>query len=155
MSVGFLSQVEHNQSSPSLASLRRIADALGTSLFTLLASEDQGPFIVRNGFRFSLRWPDRNVSYQLLSPNHHTNRMEAVLTTLEPGVATADDALPHREGEEFTYVMSGRVRLYLGAESHVLEKGDSVYFNASIPHRYANEESVPAELLTIMTPPLC
>jgi len=153
LSVGFLSQVEHNQSMPSLTSLRKIAEALECSVFTLLAAEDGGVHVVRRGRRKTFRCPDHKVTYELLSPDHNRSRMELAFARLRPGCATCDSPLAHNEGEEFAFVVSGRVRVELGNDSHDLEEGDSVYFNSCIPHRYLNVGEEVACLLTAMTPP--
>ncbi|MCL6450181.1 MAG: XRE family transcriptional regulator [Acetobacteraceae bacterium] len=154
LSVGFLSQVEHSQSTPSLASLRKIAEALDCSVFTLLAAEDGGVCLVRKAERRSVKWPNRRVAFEVLSPHHPKNRMGLALVRLRPGMVTSDRPLPHQqEGEEFAHVLDGRVSLELGDTTFVLEEGDSIYFNCSIPHRYCNHSEEGAALLTAVSPP--
>jgi len=151
LSVGFLSQVEHGQSSPSLSSLRKISSALGTSIFALLAVEESRPHVVRADERTVLRWPSRNVGYELLLPSEYTGKMEIILMRLPPGVKSCDEPRAHRAGDEFLFVLDGTVTLSLADSSLRLRCGDSACFNSAVPHVYANEGRVAAVILVAMT----
>ncbi|MEW6545466.1 MAG: XRE family transcriptional regulator [Bacillota bacterium] len=156
LSLGFLSQVENGQTLPSLSSLRKIAQGLNTSLFTLLAyGEDRYSSVVRPGERKTVKWPQLNVAFELLSGSHGPVNLEAALTHLPPGAHTCDQPLAHGYGpaEEFTYVITGRVKLFLGDETIDLEQGSSVHFSSLIPHKYANDGDEEAVMLTVMSPP--
>ncbi len=155
LSPGFLSQVEQNQATPSLSSLRKIARALETSVFCLLASESEGSFIVRRGQRKSCRWPNRNVAFELLSPDHHSASIEVVMARLLPGEATSHEPLAHgsAEAQEFCYVLSGEVDLSIGDETYRLAQGDSILFRPGLPHRYSNPGELPSEIIAVMHPP--
>lgn len=155
LSPGFLSQVEQNQATPSLSSLRKIAEALETSLFTLLASETETSFVVRRGQRKSCGWPDRRGTYELLSPRHHGTAIEVVMTTLLPGEATSEEPLSHgsSDAQEFAYILAGEVELTIGEGVHTLGEGDSATFSSGIAHRYTNRGDLPAEILSVMHPP--
>jgi len=155
LSPGFLSRVEQDVVSPSLSSLRKIAIALDTSLFALLASEERCCPVVRRSNRKSFSWPDRNVLFELLTPDHHSSALEVVYTKLLPGEETCDQPLAHGggRGEEFAYVLRGEIELYVEPRSFHLGRGDSVLFNSSIPHRYKNVGRGTAEFICVMTPP--
>lgn len=153
LSVAFLSQLERDlRSNPSLASIRRIAQALNVSLFTLLAETADRPRVIREGQGTVFRRPSHNATFELLCP-HVRGRMEVVMTTLDPGMSTCDEPLPH-EGEEFTYVLEGTVLLEVGEhERYTLTPGDTIYFESTAPHRYTNTDQVPARMLVVMSPP--
>lgn len=155
LSPGFLSQVEHGQAMPSLASLRKIAEALNTSLFRLLASEVQTSFLVRRDQRKGCNWPGRNVVFELLTPDVYDSQFEVVMTCLRAGQATCDEPLCHgrSDGQEFTVVLSGRVELNISEDLHILDEGDSVLFSSPLPHRYRELGDSEARLLSIMHPP--
>ncbi|MDI6893026.1 MAG: XRE family transcriptional regulator [Bacillota bacterium] len=156
LSLGFLSQVENGQTLPSLSSLRKIAQGLGTSLFGLLACGGQRySTVVRPGDRKIVKWPQLNVAFELLSGNHGPVNLEAAMTHLPPGAHSCDQPLAHGYGpaEEFTYVITGRIKLFLGDEAFELAEGDSVHFNSLVPHKYANEGDQEAVMLTVMSPP--
>lgn len=156
LSLGFLSQVENGQTIPSLSSLRKIAQGLNTSLFTLLAhGQERHSSVVKPGERTTVKWPQLNVAFELLSGNHGPVNLQVAMTHLPPGAHTCDQPLAHGYGqaEEFTYVFSGRVRLLLGDEELELESGTSVHFNSLIPHKYINTGEEEAVMLTVMSPP--
>lgn len=79
------------------------------------------------------------------------NRMEPIRLTLQSGACTEVDS-PH-EGEEFGYVLSGRVLIHLGDECHKAKKGESFYYPASCNHYLENPGKTPAVILWISSPP--
>ena len=84
-------------------------------------------------------------------PNAQKNRMEPIRLTLQSGACTEVDS-PH-EGEEFGYVLSGRVLIHLGDECHKAKKGESFYYPASCNHYLENPGKTPAVILWISSPP--
>ena len=79
------------------------------------------------------------------------NRMEPIRLTLQSGACTEIDS-PH-EGEEFGYVLSGRILLHLGDECHKVKKGESFYYPASCNHYLENPGKTPAIILWVSSPP--
>jgi transcriptional regulator with XRE-family HTH domain len=155
LSPGFLSQVEHGQAMPSLTSLRKIAEALNTSLFRLLASEVPTSFVVRRDQRKSCNWPGRHVVFELLTPDVCNSQFEVVLTCLRVGQTTCDEPLSHgrSDDQEFAVILGGRVELTVGEDLHILDEGDSVLFSSALPHRYRGLGDVEARILSIVYPP--
>ncbi len=155
LSSGFLSQVEHGQATPSLASLRKIAQALDTSLFRLLATEAQPSFLVRRDQRKTCNWPGRHVVFELLTPDVHSSRFEVVMICLQAGQMTCDEPLCHgrSDDQEFAVVLSGRAELTIAEDLHILDEGDSVLFSSALPHRYRGLGDGPVRILSIMHPP--
>jgi XRE family transcriptional regulator, regulator of sulfur utilization len=125
-SASFLSQVELGQSSPSLASLQRITDALELDLAELLRRPESRPPtpVVRRGERQSLRSEWSRASAESLLPDGNDERFGAWLLALDPGGRTG--TIERRRGvREFAYCVRGRVALTLGAARHELGPGDS------------------------------
>ena len=112
LSKGFISQVERNLTSPSIATLMDILQCLGTSVseFFSETAEDQVVFGQQDYFK-KLDGELLN-EIQWIIPNAQKNRMEPILLTLKAGGSTCPDN-PH-EGEEFGYVLSGAVRIVIG-----------------------------------------
>lgn len=77
--------------------------------------------------------------------------MEPIRLTLQSGACTEIDS-PH-EGEEFGYVLSGRILLHLGDECHKVKKGESFYYPASCNHYLENPGKTPAIILWVSSPP--
>lgn len=133
-SVAHLSRLESGTRQPSLDGLLRLAAALGVEAGDLLeASEEPGPGTVVRG-RTAPVHEAKGFSFQSLTPEAGPEGLAAMKI-----VFPADRSEPgykEHEGEEWIYVLSGRLRLTLGDEATVLEPGDAAYFNGLLPHRW-------------------
>lgn len=126
---------------PSLTPLLRLARGLGVRLGTLLDDQSlEGPAVVRKGeqgraIHFSGNDPSRKRStldFYPLAPQKAARNMEPFLIQVRP--ATGEITLNNHEGEEFIYVLSGRIEIRYGQESYQLEAGDSIYYESAVPH---------------------
>jgi transcriptional regulator with XRE-family HTH domain len=138
-SKGYLSKIENSHKVPPIGTLSRIAAALSTDITSLLNAPTGAPdkafsvvraherrSVVRGGTAFG-------YDYVGLADNRREKRMEPFLFTF-PSQIDKYVFFEH-EGEEFMFVLSGRVEWQCGGEKLVLEPGDSVYFDARLPHR--------------------
>ena len=152
-SASFLSQVELGQASPSLASLERIAEALGIRLAALFrdASADSSPVIhrhdepvVRSGWsRATLRILLAAVPGQPVS---------AMLVALDPGGRSGKSPIT-QPGRVFAFCVSGALLLETPAETVELAQGDSISYEAStLASMWRNAGSESAELLIVSLP---
>src|SRR2546428_3657838 len=133
----FLSQVERGRSSASIASLRRIADAVGVSVADLFdQTEPAVPRVLRRDERPALAFGVLGRK-MLLTPRplHH---LEVFVGELDPGGSTGTEQYAHGDSEELFVVLGGSVRLELGDDVHELEPGDSIGYWSSTPHRISN-----------------
>jgi len=151
LTKGFISQVERDLTSPSIATLRDILEGLGTNLrdfFNEIEDEkvvftEEDVFITENeDYKYILKW---------IIPNAQKNIMEPILIELEPGGRTKEDS-PH-EGEEFGYVLKGSIYVYLGKEKYKVKKGESFYYKANFNHYIANAGKSKASVIWVSTPP--
>ncbi len=148
----FLSQVERGVASPSLTTLRRLAWELGIPVFLLLADHNQARnALVRRDERRNLVIPGSSIIYQLLSPDLN-RKIEMIITRVRPGGASCDEPLSH-PGEECAFLLKGCVRVEVGDEVYEMNEGDTVYFDATLPHRIVNLGTETAEILSAITPP--
>jgi XRE family transcriptional regulator, regulator of sulfur utilization len=140
VSAPMLSQVERGETSPTLATAERIALGLELSLSQLLRlDETDGVSVVRAGKR--RRGGGCAHSYEVLTPPLPGLRAEVSLHTLEPGAATAgpDDPPMHEPGSRETAIVErGPLRFVCGGAVHDLDEGDSVTFDADLPHHFEN-----------------
>lgn len=137
-----ISQIERGLSTPSLRSLRLLAETLEVAVSWFFASPKRhtaSRHIVRRGDRRKLRVPDVGVVQELLSPNS-ASKIEIYEVTLEPGGSSGHDAYTH-EGEKFGLVIEGQMQLLIGDDVHVLEYGDSFHFASTQLHRFENPGS--------------
>lgn len=132
LTASFLSQVEREEVSPSITSLRQIATGLQVPVFYFLES-DAANVVVRRNRRPKLKLPQSHLEYELLTPRANQN-MEVFVGRMEPGAASCDEPWGH-PGEECALVLEGTMRIEIGDESYILEAGDSIFFDANKPHR--------------------
>ncbi|HEX2513527.1 MAG TPA: XRE family transcriptional regulator [Chloroflexota bacterium] len=148
LSPSFISQVERDRVTPSIASLKQLAAALGERVGVLLADPAPEGLVLRQGDRPT--WELARVHYQQLAPDGG-RLMQPQLLRFEPGGDLGEHPVVH-EGEEFGLVLSGRVECFVGEQSFVLEEGDSVYFDARLPHRTRNAADAVSVYLLVVTP---
>lgn len=152
LSESFLSQVERGRSSASIASLRKIADALGVTMADLFGPDGvPGPKVLRRHERPTLAFGVLGKK-ALLTPRplHH---FEVFVGELEVGGSTGEQPYVHGDSEELVVVLSGTVQLDLGGELFDLESGDSIDYRSSTPHRVSNTGQELAEVMWIISPP--
>jgi transcriptional regulator with XRE-family HTH domain len=151
LTSGFISQVERNQTEPSITSLRKVAQALDVAVFYFFIDEVNNNSVVRKSQRQKITFPDSHLVYELLSPDLN-RQMEMFFATLEPGAVTCDEPLSHN-GEEVTLVLKGQMEIEIGIEKYLLGEGDSIYYFATSPHRIVNNGNVELEFISTITPP--
>ena len=149
LTKGYISQLENDLTSPSIATLTDILNALGSNLSDFFR-EDSDEKIVFSQDEYIEKQSDGMV-WNWLIPNAQKNMMEPVLVELEPEAAAPID-FPH-DGEEFGYVLEGRISIIVGGKAHSAKKGESFYFTANREHRIVNKGKGRAKFLWISTPP--
>ena len=154
VSAPMLSQVERGETSPTLAVAARIASGLELSLSQLLRlDEGNGVTVVRAGSRLSGGNARRGHRYEVVTPPIPGQRAEVSEHTLAPGAATGGPGDPpmHEPGARETAVVTGGVlRLVCAGEPHDLQEGDSVTFDADLPHHFENPGSAQATFLSVV-----
>lgn len=148
----FLSQVERDIASPSIATLRRIAVALGTSIGVIL--DEAGPHgqLVRAGDRRVVRYPGLDARDEFLTDGSG-GRLQVILSVVEPGGGTGSEAYTHESDEECLIVLEGSLDLWVGPEQHRLDAGDAIRYSSRVPHRNQNPGPGTARILFVITPP--
>jgi transcriptional regulator with XRE-family HTH domain len=145
----FLSQVELNKASPSLASLERIAAGLGVTLGQFFhTAERSGPELVRIAQRLVLQSGWSRSQIESLGNPSIGNPLEALLVTMRPE-ATSGSRLHTSDNGFFAMVISGSVVLELADGTQVLRRGDAITIPAGTPHRWANKRSKSVQLLKV------
>jgi transcriptional regulator with XRE-family HTH domain len=148
-SPSFISQVENGIVSPSIASMEKIAHALGVTLaeFFEAAAQGEGALIVRAVDRPELisGWSQGRVEALSLMRGR---RQEAVIMTLEAGGRSGKHPADHNT-EEFAYVVEGAVTLTLGPEEHALQAGDAVTIRAHELRRWENRGTSTVRVLVV------
>lgn len=151
LTKGFLSQLERNLTSPSLATLEDIVEVLGVTMSGFFA-DDEEQIVFTKEDAFIDEREDRTLHW--IIPNAQKNRMEPLIVELEPG-QYSQEIEPH-EGEEFGYVLAGKIQLIRSSDSRkvVLKKGECFYFKGNYTHSLFNNGQSTARVLWISTPPI-
>lgn len=150
LTKGFLSQLERGQVSPSVVTLLDLIECLGVAPAEFFAEEEKKQVVFSEEGYFE-KIDDNGNSIQWVVPSAQSNQMEPLLVVINPHQTLEEDK-PH-QGEEFGYVISGRVNLYLGDKVYHVKTGESFYYPAAEVHRIVNPGSRPAKLIWVSTPP--
>jgi transcriptional regulator with XRE-family HTH domain len=162
LSKSFVSQVETGAANPSIASLKKITDALGVPLAALFEEHEPGDTapqpaeqhgevrVVRRDRRKMLVEPGKMGRMYLLTPDLQ-RKLEVILGEEDPG--NADAEWYSHEGEEFGLVLEGCYEVSVGGQVFVLEAGDSIYYPSHLPHKTRVLGDQPVRTIWVITPP--
>ena len=150
LTKGFLSQLERDLTSPSVTTLEDILEALGTNLQEFFSEKPAEQIVFKKDDFFINEQDDHVISY--IIPNAQKNEMEPILIELDKGKQsmTID---PH-EGQEFGYVVQGKIKLIYGDNEYILKKGETFYLKGLVSHYMINPGETKAKVIWVSTPPL-
>ena len=152
LSKGFISQVERNLASPSIATLTDMLEALGSSLTEFFSERGDEKTVYARGDMFVKEDADLlRGSITWLVPGAQKNDMEPILVELGEGGRTQD--MPPHEGEEFGFVLQGTVVLHFGGKHRRVRTGESFCLHPRDSHYLSNEGKREAKFLWVSNPP--
>ena len=140
LSAALLSKIERSNIYPPLPTLLRIAMVFGVGLDYFFSDESKRPVISVVRKKDRVRFPDTlegTVSYYFESLDFNANerKLSAYYADFQP-VAEENAPVHAHEGVEFIYILTGKLQMNIGRQEHQLEEGDSIYFDAAVPHSY-------------------
>ena len=150
LTKGFLSQLERDLTSPSIATLENILEALGTNLKDFFSEDEDEQIVFSKDDFFENTQDDYKISY--IIPNAQKNEMEPILIELKEDKKSMEID-PH-DGEEFGYVIQGKVTLVNGEEEYDVKKGETFYLKGNLPHYIINKNDTLAKVIWVSTPPI-
>lgn len=145
LSKGFISNVENNKTSPSIATLNTIAQYLNVPLAYFLLEQDNRMNIVRKNARphSTSRVGAHEVHVEQVGSQGGLSMM---IATFPPGASSSEQPSAHH-GEESHLVLKGKVLARQGEDEAILEEGDSFSWRSCVPHQVTNIGDVDAVLL--------
>lgn len=149
LSNGYISLIERNIVSPSLATLKRIAQALSVPLESFFLDPDTEiiySYLKKDEQQYI---PAEGRNWRLLIDHSKSNLMGAFVVDS----TAVDKNVYSHQGVELIYVLEGETSLNISKEDYQLKAGDSLYFDASIMHWDNKKPDVPLKLIVIVTPP--
>jgi quercetin dioxygenase-like cupin family protein/DNA-binding XRE family transcriptional regulator len=134
-----LEEIENETMAPPLGTVIKLAKALEMKMGYFISGEDTRPYtIVRHDDRKVVSRYDQGkgeaygYEYESLAPHKKDRHMEPFLVTLEP--ADTEEERSAHDGQEFIFVLEGTMEVRLGKEVHLLNPGDSIYYDSTVPH---------------------
>ena len=149
LTKGYISQLENDLTSPSIATLFDILAAVGSNVNEFFADTLEEKIVFNRDDYIEKVTEDSKLIW--LVPNSQKNEMEPIILELNPKCVTDKD-MAH-EGEEFGYILEGKVAIHIGNKSYSVSKGESFYFQSEKMHYIENISNVKAKILWISSPP--
>jgi quercetin dioxygenase-like cupin family protein len=144
-----LQSIEADRVLPTVSEVIRISKALSVDPGSFLSAQQ------RESHRRKVSAYQKRTeaySYTPLTPGAKTKHMKAFLVQIEPR-SDHDMVEYQHEGEEFIYVLKGKLEVRVGEHLRVLEEGQSIHFNSGIRHQLRNLSDVPMELIVVVYTP--
>jgi transcriptional regulator with XRE-family HTH domain len=147
LSINAISLIERGENSPTVSSLHLLATSLGVSITDFFEDEqEQAVVFVRPATRLGAE--ANGIKMESLGIGLRSQRLEPFLFTIAPETGNMDQPVSH-PGEEFVYCMQGQIDYCVGDRIYRLKPGDSLLFEAVIPHCFNNAASTPAQLMMV------
>ena len=149
LSKGFISQLERDLTSPSIATLMDILQCLGTTIGEFFNETPEEQIVFGKNDYFTKEDTELKNEIKWIIPNAQKNIMEPIHLVLSPGRSTYPDT-PH-EGEEFGYVLQGSISIHLGNRTYKAKKGESFYYTSDKTHYLSSRSG--ASIIWVSSPP--
>ncbi len=146
----YLEKIEKGEVIPPVSAIIQIAKALSVESGAFLSAEQQRASEERRRKSFLVR--TEAYAYQTLTPGAETKHLKAFLVTVDPGKEHKGVDY-HHEGEEFIYILDGKVEVMVGEERNVLKAGQSLHFNSAISHKLRNLTEKRAKFIAVLYTP--
>lgn len=147
-----ISQIERAKAYPSILTLKKIADALQTSISELIgenATYIENPLLKQKERKFAKKNAN-GANVHLLSHHDSLKQMDPFIITFEPNGNSTEIMTPKNPRQEFCYVLSGTIEVQLNDDTYTLKKGDSFYFISNQEHLFTNIGKTKAQLLWVV-----
>jgi transcriptional regulator with XRE-family HTH domain len=152
---GTLSSIEDGEIAPPLGTIIKLAKALEMKMGYFISGEQNKPFTIvrRNDRRVVSRHDSRKgeqygYEFESLAPHKKDRHMEPFLVTLDP--AETEEERSTHDGQEFIFVLQGSMEVRLGEEVHILDPGDAIYYDSTVPHLVKSHGDKSTKILAVL-----
>ncbi len=149
LTTGFLSQLEHNVSSPSIQTLENIIEALGSSLKDFFNDDNENKIVYKKDDFYEHSTNDFTIKW--IVPDAQKREMEPIIININPH-CKSQIIRPHN-GEEFGFVLKGRAKLIYGKKEQTIIAGQTFYLEGNKTHYIENKSEELVSILWVSTPP--
>ena len=151
LNVNTLSLIQNGKTSPSVSTLQQLASALGLPVTEFFVTERGEKTVVYQQVGGRPRALFEHGIMEDLGAGMSRFGAEPLIVTLEAGADSGKNPIVHT-GREFVYCLEGRITYTVDSETYTLEPGDSLLFEAYLPHRWKNADAKPSRLLLVLCP---
>ncbi|MEM5773673.1 MAG: cupin domain-containing protein [Anaerolineaceae bacterium] len=151
LNINTLSLLENGRTSPSVRTLQQLAHALDVPMAAFFDADPVEKQIVFSPAAGRPREWVGQIDMQNLGKNLFGSYVQPFLVTLPPGMGNGDEPVVHT-GHELLYCLSGDLACHIDGTEYVLTSGDSLLFQARLPHRWKNPFTSPAQILLVLAP---
>ena len=154
VSASALSQIENSKAFPSILTLKSIANSLYTTVGELIGENElltKNPLIKADEIKF-VKVNSSGTSLFLLSHHENSKQMEPYIMKFIEN-SDSSEIMQIHPGQEFIYILEGKLMISLDNTQYILDKGDNFYFNSNTAHSIKNIHPASARILWIVTPP--
>jgi transcriptional regulator with XRE-family HTH domain len=149
LSPTLISRIENGLVRPSIATLELTAHALNVDIGYFFKDEEKKQFVISyRGGRKNVQ-SQRGYDIETLVEDMENHFMDPVIVSLKGKDEEEKVELAIHEGQEFMYVLEGKVEVILGSKRFVLKQGDAAYWNGSVPHKGISLSKKPAKTLNV------
>ena len=154
ISPSALSQIEKAKAFPSILTLKNIADCLHTTVGELIGENEtlSNQPLIKDAEKKFVKENESGTKLYLISHHDPLKQMETYMVEFGPD-SDSDGLMTSHPGQEFCYVIKGRLEIHLDGKLYILEKGDSFYFNSNIEHKIINNKNGTTRIIWVVTPP--
>jgi len=151
LNINTLSLIENEHTSPSVSTLQQLAQSLQVNITEFFESDHQDKKVVyqKQGKRPSIVFT--HTIMEDLAAGMPRFGVEPIIVTLQPNASSGKNPIVHT-GREFVYCLDGNISYTVDRDTFVLESGDSLTFEAYLPHRWENVDSTPSQILLVLCP---
>ena len=149
-----ISQIERGKAFPSIVTLKKISEALHTTVGELIGEHEnlsQHPLLKSNKRRF-VKKNKKGASLHMLSYHDPSKQIEPYIIQFKKNSNSNGIMTSNFPGQEFCFVLKGSFEAIVNKEHYNLNDGDGFYFNSKLPHQFKNISGKEAEILWIITP---
>lgn len=151
LNVNTLSLIENQRTSPSVSTLQQLAQTLQVSISTFFETDQGDKQVVHQKAGLRPRAAFTHGSIEDLGSGMPRFGVEPMIVTLSPKADSGKTPIVHT-GREFVYCLEGRIAYSVDIETYLLEPGDSLLFEAYLPHHWKNLDNTPSRTLLVLCP---
>jgi transcriptional regulator with XRE-family HTH domain len=151
LAVNTLSLIENNRTSPSVSTLQQLAIGLTEPIVSFFEKDPPGERIVHLKAGRRSRANFDHGTCEIMGAGFRDQKLQPMLVSLDPGADSGQAPIVHT-GLEFVYCLEGVMDYEIEGDTYRLQVGDSLLFEAHLPHRWHNPEDDPTRVIMILSP---